>query len=388
MEIRQKRSLHKDWIDRDAYKIVDKLKKEGFISYLVGGCVRDLLAGLPPKDFDIVTNAMPKEVRQSIRNSYVIGKRFRLVLVYRYKKMYEVATFRRNATPEELEDEDIVSKDNIFGSPVEDANRRDFTINAIFYDCVEDEVIDHVDGLNDIDEGLLRMIGDPDERLIEDPIRILRAIRLSHKLRFRINYPLRESIERNAQSLQDTALPRRREDLLKILRLKDPFQALTEACDLGVLAATFPYLDKLWKNDAQREEMRRYLKYTKFVVSKDAEPKEELAFFIYIYLRILGETKAFSKCIKEMKESIHKDFLKEELFLFNAEAEWVQKLFYTIEKLSKLSFFEMKRRTKSHHLNSKYLSLAMKYIKMDYLLPPEEIAAWEKALVCGLEPES
>ena len=201
MEKLQKPHLHADWIDPDARSIVDRLQRAGHPTYLVGGCVRDLLAGIHPKDFDIATSAHPEQVRKLIRGSYIIGRRFQLVLVKRGDTQFEVATFRRMALPEEINPNETSYSDNFFGTPQEDAQRRDFTINGLFYDPIKDELIDYVGGIKDIELGLIRMIGDPDIRLKEDPIRILRAIRLSHKLRFSIEQKLRESIERNSASI-------------------------------------------------------------------------------------------------------------------------------------------------------------------------------------------
>ena len=174
MEIKQKPTLHASWIDPDAKEIVRLLQREGFTTYLVGGCVRDLLVGIHPKDFDIATSAEPNQIKRKIRGAYVIGRRFRLVLVKRGLQQYEVATFRRSMSEEDIEalaattEEDpeqtpspAVSGDNYFGTPEQDALRRDFTINALFYDPVKNELIDYANGLADIERRLLRMNVDP-----------------------------------------------------------------------------------------------------------------------------------------------------------------------------------------------------------------------------------
>jgi len=376
MTIKQKRSLHRDWIDRDAYKIVQQLQDSGFTAYLVGGCVRDLLVNLPPKDFDIVSDASPQEVKRNVRNAYIIGKRFRLVLVYRFKKVFEVATFRREATIDEMDSDEIGSLDNFFGTPEEDAHRRDFTVNAIFYDCVNDDVIDLADGLKDIDAKMIRMLGDPDERLVEDPIRILRAIRLSHKLSFQIEESLRDSIYRNALELKNAALPRVREEFLKILKLESPFEALTEAYDLGVLQVCMPTFAKLWENAEQLEMFRQYLCQRQYILSPESEPAEDLAFIIYAYLKVLGEQKKFSAILNDFKDCKHTQFFKQELFLFNAEAVWVRKLFLMLEKLEKTSFEATREKAKRHMANQKHFIPAIKYAQLDYILPPSEVRHW------------
>src|SRR5262249_29235348 len=143
--------------------------QRGFTTFLVGGCVRDLLLGKHPKDYDIATNARPQDVRRMIHNSFIIGKRFRLVLVKRGDVQYEVATFRRDLRPDENVEELPGGADNIFGTPEEDARRRDFTVNGLFYDPVQHKLFDYVEAAADLEHGVVRMIGDPDVRLAEDP---------------------------------------------------------------------------------------------------------------------------------------------------------------------------------------------------------------------------
>lgn len=380
MEIRQKRSLHKDWIDRYAYQIVEDLQRAGHTSYLVGGCVRDLLAGIAPKDFDIVTNATPQEVKRRIRNAYIIGKRFRLVLVHRYQKKYEVATFRREASVEDLAtiEEDNLSKDNFFGKPEEDANRRDFTVNGIFYDCVNNEIIDFVNGIKDLEDGYLRMIGDPYKRLEEDPIRILRAIRLSQKLRLTIEPELRMAIVEKAEYLKQSALPRRREDFLKILRLDNPALALLEAYDLGVLKAIFPTLHEMFANSKATETFLYYFSFKKQVLDENEDPEttDEYAFFLYCFFKAMQVERPFEYYLSE--ESMYKDFLRNEISLFKAEGDAIRRLFQMIDRLQHLDITKVKKKTKAHYQQSKHLPIALHYAKMDYLLAPETIHYWLK----------
>lgn len=262
MEKRQKPSLHSDWIDPDAIFIVDRLQRAGFTTYLVGGCVRDLLAGIHPKDFDIATSASPEQVRKLIRGSYIIGKRFPLVLVKRGNRQFEVATFRRNALPEEMEGNDQSFVDNFYGTPQEDAQRRDFTVNGLFYDPINDELIDYVEGIKDIESGYIKMIGSPEQRLKEDPIRILRAIRLSHKLRFSIEESLRLAIETHSQELTRSILPRKREEYFKLMRLDDPSLVFKELHDLKILEYIMPSLAFLWDQNNNAAILMHYLART------------------------------------------------------------------------------------------------------------------------------
>src|ERR1035437_4250249 len=145
MNVTPKPHLHQDWVDPHAVGIIRALQKKGFITYLVGGCVRDLLIGIHPKDFDIATTAKPDEVKRTIHRAYVIGKRFRLVLVRRDELQFEVATFRHELREDESRI-DLPAGDNIFGTAEEDAQRRDFTINGLFYDPIGDQLIDFAEG--------------------------------------------------------------------------------------------------------------------------------------------------------------------------------------------------------------------------------------------------
>jgi poly(A) polymerase len=177
--------LDEDRIDQDAAKVVRRLVRGGYEAYLVGGCVRDLLLGRRPKDFDVCTSARPDDVRRLFRNSRVIGRRFRLVhVLFGGGKVIETATFRR--APEVDEDrgtEDLlIRNDNVFGEAHQDARRRDFTINALFYDLERGEVLDWVGGMPDIEKRAVHTIGKPVVRFLEDPVRILRAIKFSAKL--------------------------------------------------------------------------------------------------------------------------------------------------------------------------------------------------------------
>src|SRR5580658_758504 len=180
--VRHSVTLDDDRIDADAAKVVRRLERSGFQAYLVGGCVRDLLLEGKPKDFDIATSARPEDVRAIFRNCRLIGRRFRLAHILFGSKVIEVATFRRSPQTEAPEDDGaevlddiLIRSDNVFGDAHEDAIRRDFTINALFYDLDRREVLDWCGGMNDIAGRTIHTIGDPVVRFREDPVRILRA---------------------------------------------------------------------------------------------------------------------------------------------------------------------------------------------------------------------
>jgi len=174
-------------VDEDALWVVKRLRAKGFEAYLTGGCVRDLLLGRNPKDFDVATVAHPNQVRAVFRNCRLVGRRFRLAHVFFPSgKVIETATFRANPTDtlEDLPEDLLVERDNVFGTVEEDARRRDLTINGLFYDPIGGKVLDYVDGRRDLEARLIRTIGDPEIRFQEDPVRILRAIKFATRLGF------------------------------------------------------------------------------------------------------------------------------------------------------------------------------------------------------------
>jgi poly(A) polymerase len=207
-------------IDEDALWVVKRLRAKGFEAYLTGGCVRDLLLGRQPKDFDVATAAHPNQVRAVFRNCRLVGRRFRLAHVFfQSGKVIETATFRANPTDtlEDLPEDLLVARDNVFGSVEEDARRRDLTINGLFYDPVAGKVLDFVNGRADLDARLIRTIGDPDIRFQEDPVRILRSIKFAARLGFAIEPATLAAMERHTSSLLRCAHARLQEELLRLL---------------------------------------------------------------------------------------------------------------------------------------------------------------------------
>src|SRR6187401_696288 len=212
---RSEHPISRQNIDPDALKVLYRLRQFNYIAYLVGGSVRDLLLGRTPKDFDIGTSAHPYQVKRLFRNCWIIGRRFRLAHVKFGPKVIEVATFRRQVEPGEeivqdgvpapdpstVEGQHLIHRDNTFGTPEEDAFRRDFTINALFYDIATFSVIDYVGGLDDLRAGVVRSIGDPEVRFREDPVRMMRAVALAARLDFTIDRPIVEAIRAHRHEL-------------------------------------------------------------------------------------------------------------------------------------------------------------------------------------------
>jgi poly(A) polymerase len=220
----------------EALKVLYRLHRSGYAAYLVGGSVRDLLLGKRPKDFDVATNARPQEIRRLFRNSRIIGRRFRLVHVFFRAGIVEVATFRASPEPPESptdweeaaaeEAEQHGSTDRpqrtveeaVYGTPAEDARRRDFTVNALFYNIADFSVVDHVGGIEDLHRGVIRTIGNPEQRFLEDPVRMMRALEYSVRLGFEIDPRTTEAIATQQELIAEASAPRLTYELLESLR--------------------------------------------------------------------------------------------------------------------------------------------------------------------------
>ena len=241
-------SLDRAAIDPDADRVVRKLTRAGHKAYLVGGCVRDLLVAKTPKDFDVATSATPNEIKSTFRNCRIIGRRFRLAHVFFGSKIIETSTFRAN--PRDEDDHDLlIRRDNVFGTETEDARRRDFTINGLFYDVEREVVIDHVGGLADLDARLIRTIGDPDIRFQEDPVRILRAVKFAARLDFGFEPVTWNALLRWRGEICKCAPPRLLEEIHRLMRggaTRRSFELLVET---GVLAVLSPYLAGLLEGE-------------------------------------------------------------------------------------------------------------------------------------------
>ena len=219
---RSEHTISRGNISPNALKVLYRLKDSGYQAHLVGGGVRDLLLGREPKDFDIVTDAVPEDVRRLFRNCRLIGRRFRLAHVIFGREVIEVATFRAlqddddNVDQRHIDDEGRIVRDNIFGNIGGDAFRRDFTVNALYYNIADFSITDYAGGMQDITAGLLRLIGDPETRYREDPVRMLRAVRFATKLGFRIEETSEEPIEQLAPLLGDIPPARLFDEMLKL----------------------------------------------------------------------------------------------------------------------------------------------------------------------------
>ena len=285
---REAHSISRKQIDPDALKVLYRLHHSHYVAYLVGGSVRDLLLGRTPKDFDIGTSAHPYQVKKLFRNCWIIGRRFRLAHVRFGTKTIEVATFRRQVSADEVDLPDVppeptttaadaasdrggvdsdaqdrlVHRDNTFGTPEEDAFRRDFTINALFYDIGTFSIIDYTGGLADLRDGLIRCIGDPRERFLEDPVRMLRAVAMAARLDFRIDPPIDDAIASTRDEIARSAPARLIEELYKLLRSGSSERAFQMLAERGLLEPISRHLQvnakpPLWRSLSALDAYRR-----------------------------------------------------------------------------------------------------------------------------------
>jgi poly(A) polymerase len=243
----------------NAVRVLYRLRDNGFHGYLVGGCIRDLLLGREPKDFDVVTDATPSQVKKLFRNCRLVGRRFRLAHLHFREEIIEVATFRSalddedppesgggNSHPRILKDDDgMILRDNLFGTPEEDARRRDFTVNALCYNIADFSIIDHVGGLDDLNRGVIRTIGDPVVRFTEDPVRMIRAVRFAALLGFDIEPETWQALVELSPLAANAAPPRLYEEVLKLFLSGEGERCYQLMRQGGIFAALFPAF-KAW----------------------------------------------------------------------------------------------------------------------------------------------
>jgi poly(A) polymerase len=290
---RSQHAISRRDVDPDALKVLYRLHEHNYVAYLVGGSVRDLLLRRRPKDFDIGTSAHPHQVKKLFRNCWIIGRRFRLAHVKYGTKTIEVATFRQNVsapeltpeaeaetagpsdiiapgerlppeddgrTPRRRAEDHLIQRDNTYGTPEEDAFRRDFTVNALFYDIGTFSIIDYVGGLEDLDARIIRCIGDPDVRFLEDPVRMLRAVVLAARLEFTIDEPVLDAISTHSHEIARSAPARLVEEYYKILRSGHGEAAFRQLRKTGLLKEITPELsaagEPLWRSIAAVDRYR------------------------------------------------------------------------------------------------------------------------------------
>lgn len=272
-------------IDSDAIRIIGRLKENGHSAYFVGGAVRDLLVGNTPKDFDIVTDATPSRIRRLFRSARIIGRRFRLVHVVFGPKIFEVSTFRSTVEG---------SVGNDFGTMDEDVMRRDFTLNALYYDPIQEHVIDYVGGVRDIRKGVIRPVIPLDRIFVEDPVRMLRAVKYSVTTHCAMQWQLRHKIKKSASLLSPVSPSRLTEEIFKIVNSAHAFDIVREALDVDIYMYLQPAATNLILSD--REFEKNYFENLKRLdvlstVEKESRLGKKLVFLVKDFILSLTDWK-------------------------------------------------------------------------------------------------
>ncbi|MCA1978915.1 MAG: polynucleotide adenylyltransferase PcnB [Thiobacillus sp.] len=296
---RAEHGISRNGIDDCALKVCETLAGAGYKAYVVGGAVRDLLLGIPPKDFDVATDATPEEVRRLFRRSRIIGRRFQIVHVMCGRETIEVTTFRANGQ-KESEDEDErptdehgrLLSDNVFGSMADDAARRDFTINALYYDPAREEVHDYFGGVDDCKKRVLRMIGDPETRYREDPVRMLRAARFAAKLDFRIDEATRAPVARLAPLLANIPRARIFDEALKLLLSGHALRGVHQLRAEGLHHGMLPLLDTILDDPAGERFITAALKSTDARIQSDRPSSPAFLFATLLWPQVLKRWQA------------------------------------------------------------------------------------------------
>ncbi len=247
---RDQHGIDKRLVSRNAIKVCEVLQQHGYEAYIVGGAVRDLILGFAPKDFDVATNATPQQIRPLFRRARIIGRRFQLVHVVFGPEVIETSTFRGPANGSQATDEHgRILRDNEFGSHAQDAARRDFTINALYYDPLTESVIDFHRGVADLKNRIVRMIGEPETRYREDPVRMLRALRFKAKLGARISPATQAPITQLASLIEHVPGARLFDEILKLLSCGHALAGLQELRNVGLCASIMPLLEQSFKTE-------------------------------------------------------------------------------------------------------------------------------------------
>lgn len=283
-------------ISRAALQVVNGLQKAGFEAYLVGGCIRDLLMDFEPKDFDITTDASPEEVHRIFRRSRIIGRRFRLVHVRFGREVIEVATYRANPAANRpkknrwmpwkkvTSNSGRILDDNVYGTIEDDAVRRDFTVNALYYDHSEEQVIDFLGGVDDLDNNILRIIGDPDQRLAEDPVRMLRVVRFMAKLGLEPTGELMASVLKNNKLIGDVPAARLYDEVLKMFHHAHAVDSWHELNNAGLTGYLFPQTARIIQQEGGERWEQLVIQALQNTDRRIAANKPVIPAFLYVVI--------------------------------------------------------------------------------------------------------
>ena len=290
---REKHGLSREGISPAAAKVCSVLREAGFSAYVVGGAVRDLLLGIAPKDFDVATDARPEQIKPLFRRALIIGRRFRLVHVMIGGETVEVSTFRAaDLDTTEKDEHGRVLRDNVFGTQEEDARRRDFTVNALYFDPATEEVVDFHGGLGDLKKRVLRVIGEPEVRYREDPVRMLRAVRLAAKLGLTLDPETREPIQDMAPLMERVPPARLFDEMLKLLLSGHASACLRQLREVGLHKGLLPLLDVILEQPLGERFVTLALTQTDERVLADRPVSPAFLFAALLWHEVLAASKA------------------------------------------------------------------------------------------------
>ena len=322
----------------NAIRALYRLRDNGFLAFAVGGCVRDLLLGREPKDFDLVTNATPSQIKKLFRNCRLVGRRFRLAHLHYRDEIIEVATFRsaaavsdesaeqgeeRGKHPRIVKDDGgMILRDNLFGTPEEDARRRDFTVNALCYNIADFSLIDYVGGVEDLEKGIIRTIGDPIVRFVEDPVRMLRAIRFAALLGFEIEPENWRSLVELSHHCSNASPPRLYEEMLKLFLSGEGERCYQLMRQSGIFAALFPAVNTWLETETDVFPHVRFGQALEIVDSLISAGESISAPLLLALL--------FREYLEECAETLRKGGLSPQEALDAAVAHFVEKLALTV----------------------------------------------------------
>lgn len=312
---RESHSLRREQMDPDALKVVNRLTRNGYRGYLVGGCIRDMLLGRRPKDFDVVTNATPAQIRALFSNSRTIGRRFKIVHVLFRGKIIEISTFRSipgHRLSGEKETDLLMRRDNQFGTPREDAARRDFTINALYFDPRNESIIDYVGGVEDIENRRISVIGDPEMSFKEDPVRMLRAAKFAALLNFELDQKCEKAIKKCKHEITKASTSRMLEEYSKIFRTGKTSVIFNSLARTELLKVLFPESWSVIDNGSATENFLDTSMGKKLVIAdRMLTEREDLTTNIYMAL-VLGDLVKDIFSGKETQNTI--EYIKEKIY--------------------------------------------------------------------------
>ena len=349
---REEHNIPLSAIDSDALFVISRLRDNGFSAYIVGGAVRDLLIGKTPKDFDIVTDATPSRIKRIFRNSRIIGKRFRLVHVFFGQKIFEVSTFRSTVAG---------SVGNTFGTMDEDVMRRDFSLNALYYDPFRQQIVDYVNGVKDIKAGVIRPIISLDRIFIEDPVRMLRAVKYSSTTKCTLPRSLKKKIRESSSLLSPVSPSRLTEEVLKIINCGHSYEVVSAALDTDLYiylqpAATNLMLENKKYAAAYLESLRELDK--EVMENPDMKLGDKLYFILKDFVSSLTDWSREPKTASESSELFKKTWARCRNFVLPMNPQRTE-LEYAVVKILKslgVSFKESRRRRRSQENDEKQRS--------------------------------